>query len=190
MIRSLSGTIIESCAEFVVIEIGGIGYKVAMPAHTHPALGESVRLYTHLAVRENALDLYGFITDDELAMFELLLTLPKIGPKSALQILSQADIKLLHTAIAKQDASYLAKMSGIGKKTAEKIILELKDKMHAFTRDDSPAPHIHSGDSDVLDALIALGYTQRDARDVLAVIAEDITETNARIKAALQILGK
>lgn len=190
MIRSIRGTVIDTTAEYIVIETGGIGYKVAMPLGTTPAMGESVLIFTHLAVRENALDLYGFAHDAALSMFELLITLPKIGPKSALQILNQADINLIQTAIIKQDASYLAKMSGMSKKTAEKIVLELKDKVHGLRTAETYTDSYTGGDTDVLDALVALGYSERDARDVLVHIGEEISETNARIKAALQMLGK
>lgn len=190
MIRSIRGTVTEMTDEYVVIETGGLGYKIAMPKGTLPAPQESVCIHTHLAVRENAMDLYGFISEDELAMFELLLGLPKIGPKSALQILSQADINLLQSAVIKQDPAYLAKMSGMSKKTAEKIVLELKDKLHAFDAGASRTGMHTGGDGDVVDALIALGYSHKDARDALGDIAADITDTNARITAALRMLGK
>ena len=121
MIRHVRGTVAIAELGHIVVDVNGIGYLVYTTAKTGVVLGEEILLYTHHAVRENAADLYGFTTLEELSFFELLLTLPKIGPKSALQILSQADVRLLQGAILSQDASHLSKMSGISKKTAEKI---------------------------------------------------------------------
>ena len=128
MIRKISGQITWVEATRVVVEVGGLGYMVHTncPVKTGK-LNQEVTFYTHLAVRENALDLYGFSSPDELEMFELLLTLNKIGPKLALQIMVQADLAVLKKAITTEDAPYLTKLSGIGKKTAENIVAGLKD---------------------------------------------------------------
>ena len=144
-------------------------------------------LHTHLAVRENALDLYGFRTTEELEMFELLIELPGIGPKSALQIMSQADVPLLRKAALSGDAGYLSKISGIGKKSAEKIVTGLRDKLGAS---DIGMADYSQIDHDVIDALITLGYSQKDSRDALQKMSADVVDTNARIKAALKLLGR
>lgn len=191
MIRQLRGKLTEIFEGAVVIDVAGVGYLVAtdkIPPVTK--IGTEVTLHTYLAVRENVLDLYGFTTRDELEIFQLLITLPKVGPKSALQILSQADIELLKNAVLNNDATYLSKMSGIGKKTAEKIVLELGDKF--AKRFDTAAAVGQTGNSeasDVIDALVTLGYPLSDARSVVQKLPPDIS-TNDAIKEALKQLGK
>ena len=187
MIRRLKGTVIETSYLWVVVDVGGVGYLVYVPGIDSISQESEVELYTHLAVRENAMDLYGFLDPEELSMFELLLTLPKVGPKSAMQIMSQADVALLRKAALGDDASYLMKMSGIGKKTAEKIVVGLKDKLGG---DDMPLKEGERGDGDVVDALITLGYTQKEARDAMQKLSPDLNDTNTRIKEALKLLGK
>ena len=172
-----------------MLDVNGVGYLVAVTKQPTTANGEELQLHTYLAVRETALDLYGFETRDELEIFELLITLPKVGPKSALQILSQADIELLKKAVLSDDATYLTKMSGIGKKTAEKIVLELRDKF----ADRFDAPTAASGDtngeiSDVIDALVTLGYPLNDARRVAQGLPPNLS-ANEAIREALKQLG-
>src|SRR5689334_3135332 len=132
MIGHLTGTVFEKELGAVILDVGGVGYRVHVSNATFAALpaetGSSVSLYTYMAVRETSMELYGFADKEELALFELLINVSGIGPKSGLAILSLANAATLTTAIAKNDVSYLTKVSGIGKKTAEKIILELKDK--------------------------------------------------------------
>lgn len=188
MIASLSGTVIDIAAAHIVLDVGGVGYLLAVRTPTDYTLDQKVSLHTHLAVRETALDLYGFQTRDELDMFEHLLRLPKIGPKSAMQILIQADIELLKKAIVSDDPTYLSKMSGIGKKSAEKIVAGLKDVFEYTSEETSGAFGV--GSDDVIDALVALGYSERDAFSVLQKLPPDVTETNIRIKEALKLLGK
>jgi holliday junction DNA helicase RuvA len=189
MIAKLTGEVIDVRVSHVVIDVGGVGYLVAVTSSSGYSQGSHVGLHTYLAVRENALDLYGFATRDELEMFEQLIKLPKIGPKTALQILSQADLKTLTHAVHTDDPVYLTKMSGIGKKSAEKIVAGLKD----ILGDDAMGGNHSSknqSDSDVIDALITLGYSERDARDTIQKIPTEITETNARIKHALKMIGR
>lgn len=188
MIAQLTGIVVDIRPGYIVLDVHGVGYRIAVRSSLDFTLEKTVSLNTYLAVRENALDLYGFSTLDELHMFEELIKLPKIGPKSALQILIQADISLLQKAIVEQDPVYLSKMSGMGKKTAEKIVTELKE---VFT--DRMFAHeaaTHTGDTDTIDALIALGYTTKDARDAVAKIPTDITNTNERITYALRTIGR
>jgi holliday junction DNA helicase RuvA len=134
MIRSITGTITDATLSSIVIDVQGIGYLVHITKLPTTALGSTITVWTYLAVRETALDLYGFSTRDELELFELLLSLPKIGPKSAQQILTQAEIELLKKAVTEDDPVYLAKMSGMGKKTAEKVVAGLKESFakHGF----------------------------------------------------------
>ena len=130
MIAQLTGQIAHRDEKGVILDVAGVGYRVSLSVESLKALPRSestAKLHTHLAVRENALDLYGFVTRDEHDFFELLLTVSGIGPKSAIAILSLATPKMLERAISAGDAAYLSKVSGIGKKSAENIALELKD---------------------------------------------------------------
>lgn len=188
MIASLTGTVSVVRPPHIILDVHGVGYLVAVRNPFDFVLGSTCTLRTHLAVRENAMDLYGFTSDAEIRMFEYLIQIPKIGPKSAMQILSQADISLLTTAIVQNDPSYLSKMSGIGNKTAEKIVNELRDKFEKL-EGETFLQYAPSGDTDVVDALIALGYSQKDARDALQKLPPEITETNQRIKEALKSLS-
>ena len=189
MIAHLSGTVLRKDAESIVIGTGGIGYRV----HALESLldtvstGEEISLHTHLAVREDSMNLYGFADESELNFFELLLAVPGIGPKSALGVLSIANPDILARAITSRDTSYLTKVSGIGRKTAEKIILELRDKVDALRRGESGPLH---QDSDVVEALRSLGYSRSEAREALKKVPEEASGTSVRIKEALKYLGR
>jgi Holliday junction DNA helicase RuvA len=188
MIRRISGVVASKGAFAVVVDVGGVGYLVHTPSPIDTFDTDArIALHTYLAVRENALDLYGFLTTEELEMFMLLIDLPKIGPKSAMLIMSQADVALLRKAALSGDSSYLSKISGIGKKSAEKIVIGLRDKFGASDLLPSDAPQ---GDHDVLDALITLGYSQKESREALGRIDPELADTNDRIKAALKLLGR
>jgi len=188
MIAELQGTVVRVGLTDIVLDVGGVGYRIAVCSPRNFSPKETSRLFTYLAVRENSLDLYGFLTEEEHDIFQLLLKLPKIGPKSAMQILSQADIALLKKAVASNDPTYLSKMSGIGKKSAEKIVAGLKDVFEDIEFEEKASLDANT-DTDVIDALMALGYTQKDARDALKKLPEDITDTTARVKAALKSIG-
>lgn len=194
MIRRITGTVVDTTLTSVVIEVAGVGYLVhtSRPG-TDFTLESTVALWTHLAVRETALDLYGFSTRDELEIFELLLGLPKIGPKSAAQILNQADITLLKQAVSQEDPTYLSRMSGIGKKTAEKIVAGLRDPFanRGYHVDDTGQPtFVPAGwQQETIDALITLGYPQKDARTVVQALPEEIQDTTSALTKALQTLG-
>ncbi len=188
MIAKLKGEVVDVRAGQIVLMVGGVGYLVAVANGSGFMLGSTISLNTYLAVRENALDLYGFNTEDELAMFHELIKLPKIGPKTGMQILSQADIETLKKSVQTNDPVYLSKMSGIGKKSAEKIVSGLKDIFDdgAFSGTGTAR---NQTDADVIDALIALGYSQRDAIEAVQKIPAEIQDTNARIKHALKFVG-
>ena len=196
MIRRLRGEIVTKTDQTVVLDVNGVGYLIHTPHCIHEPTGATITLHTYLAVRETALDLYGFTLLDELELFEQLLTLPKIGPKSALQILSQADLTLIKTAVANNDASHLSKLSGMGKKTAEKVVAGLTElyEKHGLTLTPStPTSDVSSGNiNDTIDALITLGYPESDARRAVQHILEtepQHLQTNAILKAALKLLS-
>ena len=186
MISRIEGTILKTTDKFVVLDVHGIGFKIYT---TNDVLlftkdQKTLVLFTFLSVKEDALDLYGFRDEEELGFFELLLSVSGIGPKSAIGIMNIATIDSLKKAIATGDTNYLTKISGIGRKTAEKIVIELRDKLSAHTKDAGTL----KGESDAVEALKALGYSLSEARDALKNIsAEDIGE---KIKEALKILGK
>lgn len=187
MIGSLQGTVQRLRENSLLLEVGGVGYKVAvlkeLLARTQE--GAKLTLLTYLAVREDALDLYGFAHEEELRLFEHLLTVSGIGPKSALAILELAAVETLERAIAGGNAAYLTNVSGVGKKTAEKIVLELKDKVKP-----EKGGTTWSGDQEALEALRSLGYSAAEARDALRAIPDSVESGSARLKEALRILGK
>ncbi len=189
MIAQLTGNIVFTGNRYVVLEVGGVGYKVYMPLDTLRLVGKKkndVKLWTHLAVREDAMDLYGFIEKTELEFFELLIGISGIGPRSALGIMSIAPVENIKKAVSSGDSSYLTKVSGIGRKTAEKIILELRDKLGAWT--DAGSPELKE-ESDAVEALQSLGYSQGEARDALKKVPHDISGTGKRVREALKLLG-
>lgn len=188
MIGHIEGTVFAKRAGFVIVSAGGIGHKVTVPRETLLTIKEkkSVALWTHLAVREDALDLYGFISEEDLEFFELLLGVPGIGPRHAIAVLNIAPVKGLRSAIAANNTSYLTKVSGVGKKTAEKIVLELKDKVGKGSAAESLALR---GDEEALEAMRALGYSPSEARDALRNIPVDIEGSSARLREALRIIG-
>ncbi len=189
MIAQLHGTITYKSVKFIIIDVGGVGYKVSAGLDTLEKihLGDTPRLWTYLAVREDALDLYGFMSEEELGFFELLISISGIGPRSALSILSTATIPTIKKAVARSDGQYLHKVSGIGRKTAEKIVLELKNKLHSTDEEQAEADR-DEGDS--LEALKSIGYGEREAREALKKVSSETTDTGERVKQAIKILGK
>ena len=149
-----------------------------------PKVGGKVMVYTYLHIREGGADLYGFLSEDELAFFESLVSVSGIGPKSAVSILSVAPVEQLMAAVSQGEAELLQRTSGIGKKTAERIVLELKDKVIADG--DKRAVGIMESDNDVCDALVNLGYSRRDAKNVLSKIDKSLTGTSDRLRDALK----
>ena len=189
MIRLLTGEIVSVTEGYVVLVVNGIGYLVGTSTKTTLyKVGENVTLHTHLAVRETALDLYGFTSMSELDLFELLISIPKIGPKSALQILNQATPTLLMEAIGKKDPAYLHKLSGIGKKTCENIVLFLYDKIDgmAFASDFVAGGGLTDAQTDAIDALVSLGYDLTTAREAVKHLESEGVTANELIKQALK----
>lgn len=194
MISQLTGEIVFSGARFVVLNVGGVGYKIfttaaALRTDTKDEKKSCVSFWTHLAVRENALDLYGFLTHAELEFFELLITVSGIGPKTALGIMEIAPTDTLKKAIASGDSSYLTNVSGIGKKNAHKIILELQGKLggKGGIQEDS----LLKEDVETLEALETLGYSTRQSREALKHIngLGNTKSSQEKIRAALKIIG-
>lgn len=188
MIGFLEGEVKSATAGSVLMLTGGIGYKVAVTKEALSLLRPGVRaeIFTYLAVREDALDLYGFQTESELTFFELLLSVSGIGPKSALAIMDIASIETLRSAIASSNAGYLTTVSGIGKKTAEKIVFELKDKLGMLGKE---TPTLLRGDEEALEAMRSLGYSTAEARDVLRKVPRTVEGGSARLREALKLLG-
>ncbi len=189
MIARIEGIIVHIDEKFIIVDVSGVGYKLSVTGETLASLilGEHTSFWVHTAVRENSIDLYGFKNINEMSFFELLLDVSGIGPRSALSILSIAPIETLKRAIATGDMAYLNKVSGIGKKTAEKIIIELRDKLQDYKNDETPG--LLRDESDIIEALKSLGYSQNEAREALNQVPSTTIGTNARIKEALQILG-
>jgi len=188
MIGQLTGKIVRHEARFVILDVGGVGYKVFVSTETISQLKnkfETITLLTHLVVREDALDLYGFIDQAEQDFFELLIGISGVGPKSALSILSLAPPETLRKAISSNNTSYLTQVSGIGRKIAEKIVLELRDKIGSLESDGNSLEQ----EGEAIMAMEALGYSAREAREALRQIPADITDTGAKIKEALKNLG-
>jgi len=188
MIGSIRGKIIFAGDKFLIIDVSGIGYKVSVINEiiAEKQLNEEIFLWTYTAIRENAIDLYGFIERESLSFFEMLLNVSGIGPKSAISIISIAPIETLAKAIATGDISYLNKVSGIGKKTAEKIILELRDKLTEWK--DGNIESLKD-ENDIIEALKTLGYSNNESRDILKKISPEVTGANNRIKEALRLLN-
>jgi len=187
MIHSLSGELKQKRGRFLIIGTGAMDFKVMVPATDEaklPKKGEKVMVYTYMHVREGGIDLYGFLTEEELGFFESLVSVSGIGPKSAVSILSVAPVEQLMAAVSRGEAELLRKSSGVGKKTAERIILELKDRV--ITEGDDRTVEIMESDNDVLDALLNLGYSRRDAKRAIGEIDKSLTGTSERLKDALK----
>ncbi|MDP3661385.1 MAG: Holliday junction branch migration protein RuvA [bacterium] len=187
MISHLTGTVLEKGARFAIVDVGGVGYKVWATDDTLHELkiGVTAKLRTHHTVREDAQELFGFLDEDDLALFELLIKISGIGPKTALNILNVATPETLRRSITSGETAYLTKISGIGKKTADKIILELKEKLGTGTEGTTLKDEV-----DALEALKSLGYSHAEAREALKKVENSVAGTSARVKAALKLLGK
>jgi holliday junction DNA helicase RuvA len=191
MISYLTGTIYNKDQQSItVLTTGGVGYsvKVTPAMYVDLIIDSEVALYTYLAVRENALELYGFKNLPERDLFLKFLTISGVGPKSALHLLSLGSVEETSSAISRGDAAYLSKVSGVGKKTAERIVVELKSKMGDFTN----AVEDKNGESlgDVVDALVSLGYSKEEARLVVKSLDAEGKTSEQLVKEALRSVGK
>ncbi|MCK4918877.1 MAG: Holliday junction branch migration protein RuvA [Candidatus Pacebacteria bacterium] len=191
MIAYLKGKIIFKNENFIILLSGDIGYKVFMLS-CQDKIDDEVEFFTYLNVKEDALTLYGFSSYNELELFEHLISISGIGPKAGLGILSLADPETVKVAIAKGDSSILTRVSGIGKKTAERVVLELRNKFSSLDGDDvlqEKSKEINDH-TDVIEALISLGYSAQQAKKALANIPSEIKDVSERIKMALKEIGK
>ena len=201
MIGYIKGTVAELSADRLILENGGIGYEIFVPASVLDAgirQGQELKVYTYLHVREDALQLFGFQSRDELQTYRLLLGVSGIGPKAAIGILSAMSVDTLRFAVLSDDAAAIAKAPGIGKKTAQKLILELKDKFSleaafekklAANQQDAAEPVSEDAASEAVQALVALGYSGTEALQAVRKVegAADM-DTEAVLKAALKNL--
>ncbi len=192
MISQLIGNVVWKDLRSIILDVNGVGYKIFVSTDTLEGFKgnpEKVRFWTYLAVRENALDLYGFPSEEGLQFFEKLITVNGVGPKTAMGILSGASIETLRSAIASGEPGHLVKMAGVGRKMAEKLVLELKDKVGLAEGSAEAESAALSGESDAIEALTSLGYSQKEARDALKKIDTKTVSTSEKVKAALKILG-
>src|SRR5690348_5418612 len=187
MIGSIKGQVSHKAGNYLIVDTGSVGYRVFVtPVFLATAkVGQELNLVVYTYVREDQLALYGFASLAELEFFEMLLTVSGVGPKSALGIMSVASLGMIKSAIVSEDPSVFTKVSGIGRKTAERVIIELKDKL----KDQASAAPVAKEHSEALDALMALGYSQQEAREALKNIATEKT-LQEKIKLALKVLGK
>lgn len=191
MISSLEGKIALKSEKYFILEANGVGYKVFCSEKTLskiPQAGGSVKLYTYLSVKETSWDLFGFLAFEELDLFELLITIPGIGPKTAMNILGVASVEDLQEAIVLGDETILGKVSGIGKKMAQKIVLELKSKVKKLSQGKGEASRV-AGDIEVIDALVSLGYRVHEVREVLHQLPESVKGVENKVKECLKRLG-
>lgn len=200
MIAYLNGRIADVSEDNLVIEVAHIGYNVRVPASVTamlPPVGEEIRIYTYMSVREDAVALYGFLTKDDLEMYKQLITVSGVGPKAGLSVLSALSADELRMAVISQDAKAISKAPGIGAKTAQRIILELKDKISledtAFMKDSGmevgavpAAGGISQAKTEAVEALTALGYSASDALRAVKAVEQEDMDVEALLKAALK----
>jgi Holliday junction DNA helicase RuvA len=188
MLGYLKGKIQGKTTKTVILEVNGVGYAVftTQPLLEKYKIGDTAELYLHTHAREDALELYGLPTLEEIEFFKKLLTISGVGPKSALGVFEVAKLADVKKAIAHGDPTLLTKVSGIGKKTAELIIIKMKDKNIDLATLGGEA----GSQSEALDALIGLGYSASDARLVLSKLPPEVTSTEDKIKRALKLLSK
>ncbi len=192
MIGRISGTLAEKQPPQVLVDVQGVGYELAVPMSTFfnlPAVGERVVLLTQFVVREDAQILFGFLTAAERATFRELVKISGVGPRTALSILSGLSVAELAAAVSRQDGARLVKVPGIGKKTAERLLLELKGKLGADLSLPSAGPAPSEAQTDITQALQALGYSEREAQAALKALPADVGVSDG-IRLALKALNR
>ena len=190
MIGRLSGTLAEKNPPQLIVDVNGVGYEVDVPMSTFynlPGIGERVVLLTHFVVREDAQLLYGFLTHEERSAFRQLVKISGVGPRTALAILSGLSVTELAQAVSLQESARLVKVPGIGKKTAERLLLELKGKLGDAIA--APTSIANNAPGDILQALLALGYSDREAAAALKALPADVGVSEG-IKLALKALAR
>lgn len=191
MIASLAGTVLSVQGDSLVVGLGGLGLRVSVPAPLTASTraGDDVLLFTYLHVREQELMLYGFAHEQELQIFQLLLGVSGIGPKSALGVLSGMPVDALRLAISQEQPGVLARIPGIGKKTAEKIVFELKDKIGTGEGIAPELAELNEADAEVIDALTALGYSIVEAQRAVQALPHDVRDVEERLRLAIAGFG-
>jgi Holliday junction DNA helicase RuvA len=192
MIGRLSGTLLEKNPPQIVLDVQGVGYEVDVPMSTFynlPALNEKVVLHTQLIVREDAHLLFGFLTNEERIAFRQLLKISGVGPKLALSVLSGLSIADLAAAVANKDANRLTKIPGVGKKTAERLLLELQGKFTVSGAGSAQGAAVASSSNDIVNALLALGYNEKEAEWATKQLPKD-ADVSGGIRQALKLLSK
>jgi len=191
MIGRIHGKLVEKHPPQIVVDVGGVGYEVDVPMSTFynlPATGAEISLYTHLAVREDAHQLFGFATEAERQAFRQLLKISGVGARTALSVLSGLSVTDLREAVVNQDSGRLTKVPGIGKKTAERLLLELRDKLDTALVA-STAAKSDGQTADVTNALIALGYNEKEAAWAVKQLPDGLAVADG-IRQALRLLSK
>lgn len=196
MIGRLTGTLIEKNPPAITVDVQGIGYEIDVPMSTFynlPATGEKVSLHTHLTVREDGHFLFGFATEAERAAFRQLLKISGVGARTALAVLSGMSVTELAQAVTLQDTARLTKVPGIGKKTAERLLLELRDRLprtlSATSAKVGASDTAPDAASDIMNALLALGYNEREALSAMKALAPEVSVADG-IRQALKLLSK
>lgn len=193
MIASVGGSILKRGKDHVVINVGGIGVRVNTPMSVLENLGgigREILLYTHLVVRETELSLYGFLQEDELDLFEILLGVNGVGPKVALSIISALSPDMLKSAILREEPAVLQRVPGIGKKTAQKIMFELQNKLDLSAESAMGVPLVTNTDAEVIDFLTSLGFSIIESQGALQKVPRDIESVEEKMQLALQYLGQ
>jgi len=188
VLASLSGVVAATGKDFVVIQVGGMGFHVSVPQAVLdglPGPGLELTVYTHLHVRENELALYGFASEEELALFRLLLGVSGIGPKVALSVLSFLPVDRLRAAIAQEDEAMLARVPGIGPKTAKKLVFDLRDKVAVDFVPGEPRPALTEADADLIAALTTLGYSVAETQEAIRSLPREELLLEERVRLAL-----
>ncbi len=192
MIGRIKGVLLEKTPPQILVDVHGVGYEIDVPMSTLynlPETGAEVTLFTHFVVREDAQLLYGFLTKEERSLFRLLIRISGIGPKIALSILSGVSSQLLSQAVATQEPGLLTRIPGVGKKTAERIVLELKGKLDTTISSAADGAASSNAKHDIVSALLSLGYSDREAQLAVKGLAPDIS-VNDGIREALKALSK
>jgi Holliday junction DNA helicase RuvA len=192
MIASLRGILSFTSKDWVVVEVGGVGFQVFVPPAAIGSLGapgDEILLFTHLQVRETELALYGFRSEEELATFRLVQTVPGIGPRVALSILSVLTPERLRAAIAQEDVSALRQVPGIGLQTARKLVFELKDKVGATAEAGGVGMAAIQADADLIAALTTLGYSVVEAQEAIRSLPREPLPLEERMRLALAYFG-
>jgi len=193
MIASLRGTLVTVGKGYVVVDVGGVGFQAFVPKtmlESGLEPGQELHLFTHLHVRENELTLYGLSSEEELGLFRLLQTVTGVGPKAALSILSALPANRLQQALAQEDEATLARVPGIGAKTAKKLVFELKDKVAAELPGTQPRPPLTSADADLIAALTGLGFSLAEAQEAMRSLPHEQVPFEERVRLALLNLGR